>query len=210
MKESKNLKTRLGICLLCILFITIMVNSCNTAEKKDTPARSKEKQKNTVDKIIKNNSGEVLDTPEDDGAIPPATDPLGAVQLFYQGFNEHNTDYMDAAALDGTEAGMKAVLGNDIAEYWENHDADQGSYFNVGIFTSYEITAEVQKPVADLASLQDSLASDYGFQGTIEEAYEIDFNRIIHGTEDTVTKKNNYALVVKTDGYWYLVKRELS
>ena len=44
----------------------------------------------------------------------------------------------------------------------------------------------------------------------VEEAYEIDFNRIIHGTEDTVTKKNNYALVVKTDGYWYLVTRELS
>ena len=95
MKESKNLKTRLGICLLCILFITIMVNSCNTAEKKDTPAKSKEKQKNTVDKIIKNNSREVLDTPEDDGAIPPATDPLGAVQLFYQGFTEKEREQFE-------------------------------------------------------------------------------------------------------------------
>ncbi len=210
MKELKDPKARLRICLLCILFIAIIVNGCNTAEKKETAAKNTEKHKNTVDKVIKNNGAEVLDTSEDGGTIPPASDPLGAVQLFYQGFNEHNSDYMEAATLDGAEFEMLAVIGSNEAEYWENHDSDQGSYFNVGIFTSYEISAEVQKPVADLASLQDSLASDYDFQGTLEEAYEIDFNRIIHGTEGTVTKKNNYALVVKTDGYWYIVKRELS
>lgn len=212
MKKLKIKKRSQVVFIGCILLIVIVMSGCkpekepvgkNAGETEDLADEEKTEPK-TEYKAEEH-------AEEDEDTIRPAENAPDAVRLFYRGYNEHNSDYMKMALLDEAEdILLYVVFGNDEAAMWENHDTSQGNYFNIGVFTSYEIEIVSENPVEDLPSVQNSLASDYEFERTIEDACEIQFNRIIHGTERTITKEDNSALAVKIDGYWYMAEYTLS
>lgn len=214
MKELKIKKRPQMVFIGCILLIAIVVVMSGCKSEKEPIVKDADETEDIADEEKTESKTEDRaeeQAEEDKDTIRPAEDAPDVVRLFYRGYNEHNSDYMKMALLDEAEdIILYVVFGNDEAAMWENHDTSQGSYFNIGVFASYEIEIAAENPVEDLVSVQNSLASDYGFERTVEDACEVQFNRIIHGTERTITKEDNSALAVKIDGYWYMAKYTLS
>ncbi|MCI8549479.1 MAG: hypothetical protein HFI68_02600 [Lachnospiraceae bacterium] len=138
--------------------------------------------------------------------ISPAATPAEVLALIDRAFTDHDFDYLRAAGIEPyVQEYMKFILsGAPEEEYWAEYDDMQGSYYDVGLFESYtsEITDETR--IEDLKGLEAYLLSEYNFSCTVQDAYEITYNRIVAGTEGSSTNEGYQAKIIQVDGFWYI------
>lgn len=98
---------------------------------------------------------------------------------------------------------------NDFDEYWENTEAQLDSsrermeeQIGKNAEYSYEITSKEE--IEDLSDIQASLNEKYGIpEEDVEQAYSLDFDFTIKGSDDEVNSSSSDSVVVCIRGEWY-------
>ena len=144
--------------------------------------------------------------------IAPATSRSEALALYDQAFNEHDFSYLLAACVEpyGKE-NVDFLLANGLLseeEYWGAYDNSQGSYYEIGVFEGYssEITGETQ--VEDPKAIEEELLQTYGYECTVQDAYDVTYNRTATGTEGSAVNEGYHLQMVQNDGCWYIWKMQ--
>lgn len=174
----------------------------------DSKAESVNKAEESSEETEKENADAILESVE--SQIQPAATRQEALDLYDKAFTEHDFAYLLAACIEPYgQQNIDFLIPNGLMseeEYWGEYDDSQGRYYNIGVFESYfsEITAETQ--VEDLETIEEELLQVYGYSCTIQEAYEVTYNRTAVGTEGTAVNEGYHVQMVLMDGSWYISK----
>ena len=214
------------ILLMVLMAAALCLNGCGDGTvNSQTAEEMKEEELNSEDEAEKETGEEteaVQEQAETESTAPvsesgaeqiaPAVTRNEALTLYDQAFNEHNFSYLLAACVEpyGKE-NVDFLLANGLLseeEYWGAYDGSQGSYYEIGVFERYssEITSETQ--IEDLKAIEDELFQTYGYECTVQEAYDVTYNRTAIGTEGSAVSEGYRLQMVCIDGCWYIWKMQ--
>lgn len=147
-----------------------------------------------------------------DSQIHPAATRQEALDLLDKAFTEHDFAYLLAACIEPYgQQYVEFLVPKSVmteGEYWGEYDDSQGRYYEIGVFEGYssEITAETQ--IEDTKAIEEELLQTYGYSCTVQEAYEVTYNRTAAGTEGTAVNEGYRTQMVLVDGSWYISKMQ--
>ena len=216
------MKKQMAILLAGMLAAALLVNGCAAGEgtpqkveetesmpaEMNSEAESADKEEESVEETEAESTAAVSESAE--SRISPAATRQEALDLYDKAFAEHDFAYLLAACIEpyGQQNVVFLAPGGSMSEeaYWGEYDDSQGRYYDIGVFESYssEITAETQ--VEDTKAIEEELLQAYGYSCTVEEAYEVTYNRMASGTEGTAVNEGYRAQMVLVDGGWYISK----
>ena len=202
--------------------VALLFNGCATGEgspqtavedesasmEMGSEAESVNNAEESSEETEKENTDAVSESAE--SQIQPAATRQEALDLYDKAFTEHDFAYLLVACIEPYgQQNIDFLVPNGLMtedEYWEEYDESQGLYYEIGVFESYssEITAETQ--IEDLKTIEEELLQVYGYSCTVQEAYEVTYNRVAAGTEGTAVNEEYHAQMVLVDGSWYISK----
>lgn len=178
----------------------------------ETEEETEEETEAVQEQAETENTALVSESDAEQTQIVPAATRSEALALYDQAFNEHNFSYLLAACVEpyGKE-NVDFLLANGLLseeEYWGAYDDSQGSYYEIGVFEGYssEITGETQ--VEDSKAIEEELFQTYGYECTVQDAYDVTYNRTAIGTEGSAVNEGYRLQMVQIDGCWYIWKMQ--